>query len=174
MVTPTGFARKENSKGGDMSVKRTLIALSAAALLAACASGGSKPGTTVAGATAPQGWRTPSSPIDLGDYKRGAATTVAQRYAAQIARRYPMDSPMPQAVADLKKNDFRCEAAPAAGRGDPPDQVCRRKVAEGECTHTWQTHLWDDAPGAAAKVTRVRGLYDRSCAADDGLLGGPG
>ena len=77
-------------------------------------------------------------------------------------------------MSDLRANQFTC-ARPAAGRaGDPPDQVCRRQIVDGGCTHTWQAHLWDDAAGQAAKLTRVRGLYDKRCASDGGLLGGPG
>jgi hypothetical protein len=148
---------------------RFRIALAALVLLSACATS-----TTPPGAVAPRGMAAPSGPIDLGDWRRGSADSVIQRYAGQLVRRYAAGMALGVATADLRANQFAC-AAPATGRGgDPPDQVCRRTITEGDCTYTWQAHLWDDAPGPATKVARVRGLYDKRCKADGGLLGGPG
>ena len=75
-------------------------------------------------------------------------------------------------MADLRDNQFACAPPGPSRRGDPPTQACRRTVREAGCTYTWQAHLWADAGGA--KLARVRGLYDKSCASDGGLLGGPG
>jgi len=107
--------------------------------------------------------------------RRLAARRDARRGAAFFGRdRAALCGGLGAATGDLRANQFAC-AAPSTGRGgDPPDQVCRRTETEGDCTHTWQAHLWDDAPGVAAKVSRVRGLYDMRCKADEGLLGGPG
>lgn len=150
-------------------MRHIAFALLALAALSAC--------TTASGPTSavtPRGVAGPSGPIDLGDWRRSSQSAVVQRFSGALSRRYAAGSPLSAAAADLRANAFTC-LAPIAGRsGDPPDQVCRRTVAEGDCTHTWQAHLWDDAPGVAAKITRVRGLYDKRCKADDGLLGGPG
>jgi hypothetical protein len=115
----------------------------------------------------------PSGSIDLGDWRGGAPGTVAQRFSSIMARRYELGSPFSSAMDDLRFNQFAC-ARGVQGRGDPPDQVCRRAISDRGCTHTWQVHLFDDAPNQATKISRVRGLYDKSCAAEDGLLGGPG
>jgi hypothetical protein len=137
--------------------------------LAACASTAPPPG-----AVAPTGAGRPSGAIDLGGYRSGSADAVSQRFAAGIARRYAVGLPFSVAAADLRANQFACTRPPPAKAGDPPDQVCRRTATENGCTHTWQAHLWDDSAGAAAKLTRVRGLYDKRCERDGGLLGGPG
>ncbi len=151
-------------------MKRVALALVALISLAACTTYSSGP----PGAETPRGYAPPSGPVDLGDWRRGSADAVIQRFSGHLVRRYAAGSPLSVATADLRANQFVC-TAPAAGRGgDPPDQVCRRQQVEAGCTHTWQAHLWDDAPGAAAKVSRVRGLYDKRCASDGGLLGGPG
>lgn len=149
------------------------IVFAAATLLAACSSGG---GMRDAGPapTAPRGVSAPSGPIEIYDYRRASAATVAQSFARGIERRYAIGLAFLVALADLRASQFVCTASAAGRGGDPPDQVCRRSITENDCTHTWQVHLWDDAPGAASKVSRVRGLHDRRCKADDGLLGGPG
>lgn len=160
--------RVEAGYGRDM--RRLFIV--AAMVLAACAS--VETGPAGSGAVEPRGGGAPSGPVDLGDWRRGGADAVMQRFSAGLVRRYAAGSALTVATGDLRANQFAC-AAPSSGRGgDPPDQVCRRTLTEGDCTHTWQAHLWDDAPGAAAKVSRVRGLYDKRCKADGGLLGGPG
>lgn len=139
---------------------------------AACAS---LDASTPPGAVAPRGGPSiPAGSLDLGDWKRGGADGVGQRFSGTVARRYGEGVALTAAIADLRANQFTCARPPAARAGDPPDQVCRRAITEAGCTHTWQAHLWDDAAGQAAKLTRVRGLYDRRCAADGGLLGGPG
>lgn len=145
--------------------------LSAAALLclvAACATS-----TTPPGAVAPSGVGAPTGAIDLGVWKRGNADGVTQQFSGTISRRYGAGLALTTATADLRANQFTCARPPAGRAGDPPAQVCRRQIVDAGCTHTWQAHLWDDA-GATAKLTRVRGLYDKRCAADGGLLGGPG
>lgn len=151
-------------------MSRTVLALAALLVLSACATSGA-PG----GAVPPRGSATPSGPLELGDWRRASEAATLQRYSAALTRRYAPGVGMQVATGDLRANGFAC-TAPAAGRagGDPPDQVCRKAQTEGDCTHTWQAHLWDDAAGPAKLVSRVRGLYDRRCKADDGLLGGPG
>lgn len=139
--------------------------------LSACVTAPPRPG----GAVTPSGdAKIPSGPIDLGNWRKATEADVLNGYSRGITRRYGVGVPINAAVTDLAANQFRC-TPPSAGRGDPPDKVCRRQVSEAGCVHTWQTHLWDDAPGAATKVTRVRGLYDRRCntAGAGGLLGGP-
>jgi hypothetical protein len=148
---------------------RPLAAASLLILAVACASTAPPPG-----AVAPTGAGRPAGPIDLGGYRGGSADAVSQRFAASMARRYAAGLPLSVAAADLRANQFACTRPPPAKAGDPPDQVCRRTATENGCTHTWQAHLWDDSAGASAKLTRVRGLYDKRCASDGGLLGGPG
>lgn len=150
---------------------RVLPALLFLCLLAACASGGGAPGA-MPGAVAPRGSGAPGGPIDLGDWRSADANAVMQRYSTQILRRYAVGSPLPGAIADLKANQFACSAPSAGKAGDPPTQVCRRQITASGCTHTWQAHLWADK--GAAKLTRMRALYDKRCAKDGGLLGGPG
>ncbi|MDX2234300.1 MAG: hypothetical protein NW200_07360 [Hyphomonadaceae bacterium] len=149
---------------------RTFAVLGLFALLAGCASATTSGPT---GAVAPRGGPAiPAGPLDLGDWKRGGEDAVAQRFAGVVARRYGAGIALSAVTADLRANQFACARPPAAKTGEPPAQVCRRTATEAGCTHTWQAHLWNDAAGAA--LTRVRGLYDRRCAADGGLLGGPG
>lgn len=149
---------------------RTILFATLALLAAACAT------TTTAppGAVAPRGPVAPSGSLDLGDWRRGEADAVAQRFSNVIVRRYGAGLPLVTAAADLRANQFTCARPASTKAGDPPDQVCRRSQTEAGCTHTWQAHLWDDEGGATAKLSRVRGLYDRRCASDGGLLGGPG
>jgi hypothetical protein len=115
----------------------------------------------------------PAGAIDLGDWRGGSANAIAQRFSSSISRRFASGSSLANALADLRANQFTCTRG-TPGQGDPPDQVCRRAISDKGCTHTWQAHLFDDAPGQATKVSRIRGLYDKSCAVEDGLLGGPG
>lgn len=107
--------------------------------------------------------------MDFGDFRRGPDPSVLQRFSAHVARRWAPGSPIATAVADMRGQGFVC--APGSGRGnDPPDQACRRTVAEGECTYIWQVFVFDDA--GAVRVSRVRALYNRRCGRD-GLAGGP-
>ena len=160
------------ARGSGYVERMKRLLLIAALVVSACAS--VQTGPAGSGAVEPRGASAPSGPIDLGDWRRAGTHGVAQRFSAGIVRRYAAGSALAVATGDLRANQFAC-AAPSTGRGgDPPDQVCRRTETEGDCTHTWQAHLWDDAPGVAAKVSRVRGLYDMRCKADEGLLGGPG
>ena len=149
---------------------RALFLFGLVSLLTACATSSTPPG-----AVAPRGGPVPpTGQIDLGSWRRGNADGVTQQFAATVARRYGAGLAFAVATGDLRANQFVCARPTAARAGDPPDQVCRRQIVEAGCTHTWQAHLWDDAPGPAAKLSRVRGLYDKRCAADGGLLGGPG
>lgn len=113
-----------------------------------------------------------SAPLDLGDWRRASVSTMAQHFEREIAGRYQIGLPLTAVSSDLRRNEFACaENRDSAGRGDPPDQICRKAVAAENCTHTWQVHLYDaDANNALA---RTRALYDRRCGGD-GLLGGPG
>ena len=111
----------------------------------------------------------PSTPLDLGDYRRAGAPAVLNDFERAINSRYGQGVGLSAVTADLRRNEFNC-AAPSSGAGDPPDQVCRRTVSASGCTHTWQVHLYDDA--GSAGLARTRALYDRRCG-DDGLLGGP-
>ncbi len=139
------------------------LALVAALLVSACE-------TLPAGTTGPAA-RLPSTPLELGDWRRANAGAVTQHFERQVASRYAVGAPLAAVSADLRRNDFSCAVnRDSAGRGDPPDQICRRSVSADTCTHTWQVHLFDAAGGG---LGRARALYDRSCGAD-GLLGGPG
>lgn len=95
-----------------------------------------------------------------------------QAFQHEIAARYAAGLPLTAVSADLRRNDFACSSnADAAGRGDPPDQICRRTLTLEGCTHTWQVHVFDTSGNGA--LARSRALYDRRCGGD-GLLGGPG
>lgn len=149
---------------------RALAAVSLLLVAVACATSAPPPG-----ATAPTGVGRPSGPLDLGGWRSGSADAVSQRFSGVIARRYAAGLPLSVATEDLRANQFTCSRPPPAKAGDLPDQVCRRAANENNCVHTWQAHLWDDNAGPTSKLSRVRGLYDKSCAKDDsGLLGGPG
>jgi hypothetical protein len=144
-------------------MKKLFLSLIAAAALSSCAALSSKP----VGAAAPTADARPSGPIELGDYEKAAEGSIASMFAKQIVARYANGAPMASAMKDLESNKFGC-AAPKAGGGDPPDQVCRRMLKAGGCTYTYQVHLFDD-PGKKG-LNRVRGLYDKACGED--LLGG--
>jgi len=137
-----------------------------ALLLAACET------VPTAGTTgAPGGSSIPAAPIELGDWRNAAAAEVLATFEQTAASRYAEGSPLSAAVGDLRHNEFNCGPAPPdeSGRGDPPQQVCRRTMSANNCTHTWQVHLFAEG----GTLTRTRGLYDRRCGGD-GLLGGPG
>ncbi len=111
----------------------------------------------------------PSGPLALGDYRNAQPAQVLSGFEREVASRYAPGVALPAAIADLRGQQFNCAAPPAASRGDPPAQVCRRTIAANGCTYTWQAHLFEES----ARVARTRGLFDRRCGAD-GLLGGPG
>lgn len=145
-----------------MSLK-TMIAAAMLLVLAACATPVSGPGPQ-----APTGsGGIPSSRIDLGDYRRAAANQVASRFSDGVTRRYAQGMMLSQVSADLRSNQFQCQAGGASDRGNPPAHVCRRVEREGGCEHTWQVHLFAEGQTLA----RTRAIYDRTCG-DDGLLGG--
>jgi hypothetical protein len=144
-------------------MKNLLLIVVAAAALSGCAMLSGKP----VGASAPTAGARPTGPIDLGDYEKASEGSVSSMFARQIVARYANGAPIGSAMKDLEGNKFAC-AAPKAGGGDPPDQVCRRMLKAGGCTYTYQVHLFDD-PGKKG-LNRVRGLYDKACGED--LLGG--
>lgn len=114
----------------------------------------------------------PSTPLDLGDWRRASAPDTLAHFEQTIAARYGAGLTISAVTADLRRADFNCAAprANADNRGAPPAQVCRKTVTAGGCTHTWQAHLFD--ANNDARLARARALYDRRCG-DDGLLGGP-
>lgn len=138
--------------------------LFAALALAACVT------APVGGVSTPTGPATiPSTPLDLGDWRRGSAQATLSAFQQNVARRYASGAALTAVAADLRRNQFRCSPG-ANDRGDPPDQICRRTVTASGCTHTWQVHLFDT--NSDGRLARTRGLYDRRCGSD-GLLGGP-
>jgi hypothetical protein len=142
-----------------------LLALALA--LAACAT------SPVGGVSAPSGPSTiPSSPLDLGDWRRASAAQTLSAFQGNVTGRYGAGIALSAVSADLRRNEFNCAPGvrEAGGRGDPPDQVCRRTTTVSGCTHTWQVHIFDE--GGDGQLARTRGLYDRRCGGD-GLLGGP-
>jgi hypothetical protein len=108
--------------------------------------------------------------LDLGDWRNANEAATLEAFQANVTGRYGAGLALSDASADLRRSEFNCGAAPPQdhGRGDPPEQVCRRTVTQGGCTHTWQVHLFGNA-----QLARTRGLYDRRCG-NEGLLGGPG
>lgn len=153
-----------------MVARTRIFVLAAVAVLGGCETAGFGPSGPATPA-APRGASAPSGPIALGDYRGGVPDAVAQRFAGQIVGRYRAGDLLASAASDLQRNQFQCER-PGPGPGDAPDRVCRRKIVEADCAYVWQAHLWAD--GQASKLTRVRGLFDKTCKADGGLLGGPG
>lgn len=145
---------------------KKLIIVAIAALTAACQT------IPTSGTVTPSGPPTiPSGALDLGDYRRDNANAVIQNFEQNVNRRYGAGLELSAVVADLRRNQFNCAAAPASTRGDPPAQICRRTVTESGCTHTWQVHLYG-APADVSDLARTRSLYDKRCGGD-GLLGGP-
>ncbi|MBX3509960.1 MAG: hypothetical protein KF700_02090 [Hyphomonadaceae bacterium] len=143
------------------------IALSiAAAALSACATlPSSAPGAPTGSSTIP------STPLDLGDWRRASVSATLQHFQSQVSARYGVGLTFAAVTADLRNQGFTCAPPRTDGRGDPPSQVCRQTQTASGCTHTWQVLLFDE--NSNARLARTRGLYDRSCA-NDGLLGGPG
>lgn len=119
----------------------------------------------------PEAARGPSSiprgSLALGDYQRGSSDAVSRAFAQTVSQRYGAGLALNTVTADLGRQQFACRAG--GGRGDPPDQMCRRSLQSGGCTHTWQVLLYND--GGARGLSRTRGLYDRACG-DGELLGG--
>lgn len=109
--------------------------------------------------------------IDLGDWRRGSDAAVLSRFSRSVERRYGAGLSLTQVQADMRSSAFTC-APVRERRGDPPDVACRKIERAAGCTYTWQVHLFDDA--GQGRIARTRALYDKQCAADDGLLGGPG
>lgn len=149
-------------------VRLSLAATAAFALLAAsCAT---VPGP---GASGPEAGGPSAAPIagdlELGDWRRASVGDTLRSFERSVAVRYPAGMTLAQANGDLRSKDFRCEP-PRGGRGDPPTEVCTRSEDAGDCTHTWQVHLYK---GDGEALARSRALYDRRCG-DEGLLGGPG
>lgn len=128
----------------------------------------------VGGVSTPSGPATiPSSPLDLGDWRRASAAATLTQFQRNVASRYGLGLALTAVAADLRRNSFNCAGGrpEANGRGDPPEQICRRTTTASGCTHTWQVHLFD--ANGDGRLARTRGLYDRRCGGD-GLLGGPG
>lgn len=144
---------------------RTGLALAMAAALSACATlptGAPQAGAAVAAI--------PSTPINIGDWRRTPVAGVARAFENEIGARYRAGQAYQAVSADLRRNDFACVPnRDTAGRGDPPDQICRRTASSDGCTHTWQVHLYQ----SGETLERARPLYDRHCSSD-ALLGGPG
>ncbi len=114
----------------------------------------------------------PSTSLNLGDWRRANANLVAQHFEREVGGRYGAGLALTAVSSDLRRNEFTC--APNrddAGRGDPPEQICRKTITVEGCTHTWQVHLYDVDGNEA--LARARALYDRRCGGE-GLLGGPG
>ena len=144
-----------------------VLASAAALALVGCATSPTSNGAT-AGAAKPRSAAMPSTPIEFGDFAKADANAVMQRFSSQIRGRYPLGASLSAISADLRKNGFAC-APGAASRGDPPDQVCKRRQRIQSCGYTWQVFLYDDT--GAQSLSRVRALYDKDCG--DALLGGP-
>lgn len=144
-------------------------ALGLVALASACATVAPPPAG--GGVSTPDGPASiPSTPLALGDYRGGSASSVLSGFERAVTERYGEGQTISAVTADLRRNDFNCAAAAASDRGDPPAQVCRHTVTQSGCTHTWQVHLYDADNNA--RLARTRALYDRRCG-NDGLLGGP-
>ncbi len=120
-------------------------------------------------AVTPSGEAGMVGPIELGDYANETEGKILSGFSKAIAARYAPSLAMARALRDLESNKFTC-AAPGKAGGDPPDQVCRRTIKAGECSYTWQVHLFDD-DGGKPSIARVRGLFDKTCGKED-LLGG--
>ena len=144
-------------------MKRFAIAAALMLALGACET------TSIGGVSTPSGPASiPSSPLELGDWRNATPAATLAAFERNVSGRYGAGLELGAVSGDLRRQDFNCAAGPQ-GRGDPPEQVCRRTVSASGCTHTWQVHLFADGE----TLTRPRGLYDRRCG-NDGLLGGPG
>jgi hypothetical protein len=131
--------------------------------LSACAT------APVTGPSASAGPTVASGPLDLGgEWRDSSVGAVAERFERGVTARYAAGLELAEASSDLRANDFRCREG-REGAGEAPAQVCSRTETEGDCTHTWQVHLFKAENDALA---RTRALYDRRCGGD-GLLGGP-
>ena len=114
----------------------------------------------------PSGPSIPSAPLSLGgDWRNASVGATLERFQREVAGRYEAGLALSDASGDLRRQEFNC----SAGRGEnAPQQVCRKTETAGDCTHTWQVHLF----AADDVLARSRALYDRRCGGD-GLLGGP-
>lgn len=146
-------------------MRKLLLVVGLVLALSGCVTPTSSPGTS-------PGSGIPSSPISYGDWRRASAAATAEFFQHEIGSRYRTGLALAVVSSDLRRNEFNCAGnSDTGGRGDPPDQICRKTVVLEGCTHTWQVHLYDtDGNG---QLARARALYDRRCG-NDGLLGGPG
>jgi hypothetical protein len=110
-----------------------------------------------------------SGPIDLGDWRRLAERPVAERFSDHINRRWEPGAPLSTVGADLTRQGFACDRL-RLRRTDGPAQSCTLQRVDAGCTHIWIVSLYDE-PGAA-RLERLRSIYDRRCGRD-GLAGGP-
>lgn len=138
------------------------LAFCLAALAAACASAGGPQPATPRGAAV-----IPATPLELGDWRRARPDAVAGAFARTVQERYGAGLALSAVSADLGRSQFACRAPNTDGRGDPPDQICRRTTRFEGCAHTWEVLLF----GAGGRLARTRGAYDRVCRGDE-LLGG--
>ena len=147
---------------------KRVLPLAAALALASCAT------LTVSMPNAPSAPPSiPAGPLDFGgNWQRDAAAAVLTHFEQNVSSRYGAGLDLAAAAVDLRQNQFTCVAnTDTTNRGHPPAQICRKTQVAGECTHTWQVHLFT-APDND-RLERARGLYDRRCAGE-ALLGGPG
>jgi hypothetical protein len=144
-------------------MKRFGVLLVSALMLSACVT------TPISGSSGAGGSSSiPSTPLNLGDWRRSSQNLVVAHFEREVSTRYAQGQRMSAIGDDLRRAEFTCAAnRDTSGRGDPPNQICRRTVTVEGCTHTWQVHLYGEAV-----LARSRALYDRRCGGD-GLLGGP-
>jgi hypothetical protein len=151
-----------------MAARLTAIAIAAALALGACETVPAPAPEPTPGGGAMMG----ETPLALGgDLRRRSVGDVLEAFNRELTARYA-NAPELEAVADdLRANAFTCAPPSAGGQGEEtPALVCRRTETAGDCTHTWQAHLFEAPDGR--QLARVRGLYDRRCGGE-GLLGGP-
>jgi len=118
----------------------------------------------------PSGPMIPSGTLNLGgEWRQASVGAVLERFQREVSGRYAVGLQMAAVEGDLRGAAFNCSRPRNAG-ATSPTEICRKTETVGDCTHTWQVHLFN-APDTAM-LARSRALYDRRCGSD-GLLGGP-
>jgi hypothetical protein len=145
-------------------MRYVVFVLSLTLLVSACE-------TTSGGGGATSGAENAGGALDLGDWRNTAPADTLSQFQTTIGARYSVGSSLSAAAADLRRSAFTCAANnDSTGRGTPPAQICRKTVTAGNCTGTWQVHLFDT--NGDGRIAQARALYDRRCGRE-GLLGGP-
>ena len=149
---------------------KRIILVAALAALAACA-------TPIGGPSTPTGSaQIPSTPVDFGDWRNADESATLTAFQQSVTSRYGVGLAITAVSSDLRRNSFNCGAAPradAAGRGDPPAQVCRPTLTNGGCTCSMKAAAASSRARAGSTIAAAAATAYWEGPADSGVAGMP-